>query len=222
MARALRIRTSFAEWSYADMHPEEIWEPGYPAYDWCVEVTGYLEAEAKRTAPGRPGTSHARRMRTSTGRLRAGITAFGHRTGLESYRVVLNSSAPYSEFVHGGTAYSRGAHIYSTMGWANRAFVDSLLGPWFEGNIDDRGMPTGEGRFHVLPIPGSFFMKLPPGAGFSRKYHLRVRGQLANAFLYRAWNRTNDDLARGEMGSFAMPVGFTRPSGAYRIAKSRK
>ena len=30
-------------------------------------------------------------------------------------------------------------------------------------------------------------MVLPPAGGHSRRYHLRVRGQLPNAFLYRAW-----------------------------------
>ena len=67
------------------------------------------------------------------------------------------------------------------------------------------------------------FMVLPPGAGFSRKCHLRVRGQLPNAFLYRAWNRTNEELANGEMGSFnaIRALGYTIPAGAKRASKKR-
>ncbi len=219
MARRSRFGISYITEDYSDIHPEEIWDPGYPAYDWCKKVTAWLEVEAKRTAPGRPGTSHARRVRGSSGVLRAGITAFGHRTGLESYRLVLNSAAPYSAYVHGGTT----RYIYSTLGYANREFIDANLHTWYEGEIDDRGQETGEGKFGILPIIGKNFMVLPPGAGFSRKYHLRVRGQLPNAFLYRAWNRTNEELADGEMGSFdaASILGYITPAGAVRASKKK-
>jgi hypothetical protein len=129
--------------------------------------------------------------------------------------------APYSEYVHGGTGFARGkGYIYSRMGYANRAFIDANIGTWHEGNIDSHGNMTGEGRWGILPIPGGMFMTLPPGAGHSRRFHLRVRGQLANAFLYRGWNRANVDLARGEMGELVQPVGFLTPPGVGK-AKSR-
>jgi|KBSMisStandDraft_5_1062788.scaffolds.fasta_scaffold86119_2 hypothetical protein len=217
MARSIRVRSSFVDFEYDDIHPEEIWDVGYPAYDWCVKVSAWLEKEAKQTAPGIPGTSHARRKARgkSTGHLRAGITAFGHRTGPESFRLVLNSAAYYSEWVHGGTAYARGGFIYSNWGWANKAFVDANIGAWHEGG------GNAEHRFGILPIPGAAFMKLPPSLNYNRQYHLRVRGQLPNAFLYRAWNRTNEELAGGEMGSFVEPLGFTRPPGAYQLVKRK-
>lgn len=218
MARRSRAITSFVSWEYDDIHPEEVWDPDGPAYIWCKKVSAVLEVEAKRTAPGRPGSSHARRVRSSSGVLRAGITAFGHRTGLESYRVVLNSAAPYSEYVHGGTR-GIGGYIYSDMGKGNIDFISANIGSWREGNIDERGQETGEGKFGILPISGKMFLVLPPGAGFTNKFHLRVRGQLPNAFLYRAWNRTNEELAGGEMGSFVIPLGYTAPRGAVRASK---
>jgi hypothetical protein len=218
VARSIRIRESFLTYDYSDIHPEEIWDVGGPAFDWCAfKVTPVLLAEAKRTAPGLPGTSHARFVRAGTGNLRNGITVAGFRTGLQSYRMVLNSAASYSEYVHGGTAFQRGGFIYSNEGFRNRAFIDANIANWKTGNEEGQRFDLGSGKFGILPIPGSMFLKLPPGAGLGRRFHLRVRGQRANAFLYRAWNRTNDDLADGEMGRFANPVGFSVPPGTQKI-----
>ena len=128
MARRLRVFETSIEVEYTDIHPEELWEPGHLIYDWCAEITLTLEKNTKATAPGFPGTSHARWPRRSSGKLRAGIVAIGKRTGAESYDIILTSMVPYTMYVHGGTAYQRGKFIYSRLGYANRAFIDANIG----------------------------------------------------------------------------------------------
>ena len=217
MARSIRASVGYVEVEYTDIDESQLWEPGHLIYDWCLDICHTLERFTKSTAP--PTVSHARWPRKSTGALRAGIHAFGKRTGPESYDIVLMSAAPYTMYVHGGTAYRRGGkYIYSTAGYANRDFIDANIDAWHEGNIDPTSnMPTGEGRFHILPIHGNMFMVLPPGAGHSRRFHLRVRGQLPNAFLYRGWNRT-DEEHNGQLGQMTeSPLGFTAPPGVGKL-----
>jgi hypothetical protein len=175
-------------WSYEmDVHPEQLWEPGHEIYDHCKHMTEQLERSIKINAP--PNRSTARWPRTGTGRLQAGIVGIGKRTGAQSFDITIVSQAPYTMYVHGGTAFQRGGHIYSTMGYANRAFIDANIGTWHEGEISPvTGVATGEGRFGILPIPGGMFMALPPGGGFTRRFHLRVRGQRAHPFLIEGWN----------------------------------
>ena len=216
--RRTRVRESYIEVEYTDIDEEQLWEPGHLIYDWCADITLTLEAEAKQTAPGFPGTSHARWPRRSSGKLRAGIVALGKRTGPESYDIILESQAPYTMWVHGGTAYQRGQYIYSHAGYVNRAFIDANLASWHEGDLIQTGRnagdPSGEGKFSILPIHGNMFMVLPPGGGHSRRFHLRVRGQLPNAFLYRAWDRTNElPQHHGQLGSMVPSLGFVAPPG---------
>lgn len=208
-----RDRVSFVEWTYYDLHPEELWEPGHVSYDWCAKVTKELEIRTKKTAPGgTPGRSHSRayNKHKASGDLARAIHAFGHRSGPESFRTVLNSPAPYSAFVHGGTGGASGSgYIYSTAGYANRAAINRLLK---KGPLSSRSRLQGpSGRFISMKGSG-MLMRLPLGTSLraTRRYHLRVRGQMANAFLVRGWNDTNA-AHRFELGEFPEPIGFAWP-----------
>lgn len=218
MARASRAHISAIVIEYTDIDEEQLWAPGHMIYDWAADITITLEKFTKATAPGFPGTSHAKWPRRSTGNLRKGIVAFGRRTGPESYTIDLISQAPYTMYVHGGTRVGKGGtYIYSTMGLANRGFIDANIGTWKEGDLiqsgPNMGERSGEGIQGILPISGKMFMVLPPGAGFTNKFHLRVKGQLPNAFLFRGWDRTNEEH-RNELGAMTdRPLGFLTPKG---------
>jgi hypothetical protein len=222
MARRVRVSSSTLVVEFTDIDEEQLWAPGHLIYDWCARITLELEKQAKQTAPGIPGTSMARwRGRKGTGRLRASIVALGTRTGPESYTLTLTSQAPYSLYVLRGTAFGGVKFIYSRAGFANRAFIDANIHTWHEGELiqsgPNAGNPSGEGKFGILPISGNMFMVLPPGAGHSRRFHLRVRGQLPNAYLHRAWERTNE-IHHNQLGGLVdFPLGFTRVPGAQRL-----
>jgi hypothetical protein len=161
---------------YTDIHPEELWEPGHIVYDWCRQIGTELKEATKAFVPVGGKNSEARYKRVGTGRLLASVYAFGHRTGPESYNLEFGAGMPYASFVHGGTAFQRGGYIYSNLGWANKATVDAIM---LQGGPPRGVKPAGAMR--------GLFMSLPPGAGHSYRYHMRVRGQKANPFLVKAW-----------------------------------
>lgn len=183
--RSIRLRVGSITLEYDDIHPEQLWEPGHEIYDWCAMIGQELVKAAKATAPGGNAYSTARWPRVGTGRLKAEIGLFSHRTGETSYEIILGSNAPYTMYVHGGTAFQRGAYIYSRVGFLHKAEIDAIGGGSFAPWTPIFARPT---------IGDGWFMKLKPGGGnLTIPYHLRVRGQRANPFLVRAYNRVEED-----------------------------
>lgn len=185
--RSVRLHVGSITVQYDDIHPEQLWEPGHDVYDWCKSIGEQLVSEARATAPGGNAYSTARWPRTGTGRLKAGIGVFSHRTGEESYEIILGSDAPYTKFVHGGTAFQRGAFIYSHAGSAHAAEINAFM----FGQKSIIGVQPSHAPNLMAPHP-SWYMRLPPGGGFTWPYQLRVRGQRANPFLVRAYNRVQE------------------------------
>jgi hypothetical protein len=190
----MKIDVAVGEVVITDMHPETLWEPGHEIYDWAEEIRRDLEVLTKGVAPGGAfgeKYSTARYPRIGTGRLNAGISASMTRTGPQSIDMAVTSSAPYTMYVHGGTAYQRGGYIYSNLGWANKATIDALMAARLSRpKISTNRFETGQRIGSVIPARmRGLFMSLPPGGGQYWRYHMRVRGQRANPFLIRGYNR---------------------------------
>lgn len=179
-----RAKISGYSFEAIEIHDEILWEPGGDVYEWLHEVARELQTVTKRTAPST--VSKSRWGHRGTGRLKAGITANVEMDRLKVANIILNSSAPYTMYVHGGTAYRSGSFIYSNLGWANKITVDALY-------------ERKEAYFRNAGAMRGLFMALPPGPGGTWRYHMRVRGQKANAFLSRGYNRV------AELGHPALP-----------------
>jgi hypothetical protein len=193
---------SIVVFEFDDIHPEELFQPGHAVFDWCFEIKEMLENFSKAEAP--PRTSRSRWGHVGTGFLAANIHADMTRTGPESYDMILNSDAEYSKYVHGGTAGGGTGFIYSSAGWRNRAMVDEMVDARIFFPRGARG-----GLNPALRAKGirSLFMTLPPNTGGRFRFHLRVRGQRANPFLVKGYNRTrllHDGLP--PLGSLLEPI----------------
>lgn len=192
---------------FYDLHPDEMWAPGHVCYDWCVKVSKQLEINTKATAPSK-GVSMSRWNHRGTGALAAGISAHGSRTGPESYGLLLNSSVHYSSWVHGGTAGKGTGYIYSTAGHDLAKQIDRFLASERTPNLRLRNK-----KGHFMSLHGNgLWMTLPLGTSdkATKKYHMRVRGQLPNPYLVRGWNITNAQHG-GSLGRFREHVGFLQP-----------
>lgn len=174
MARAVRAYFTTYTIEVGVISDEKLFLPGGNVYDWSHKLAEQLETVTRQTAP--PTVSKSRWKHVGTGRLKRGITATVNMDVDKVITIDVNSSAPYSMFVHGGTAIGRGSHIYSTLGWANRITVDSLF-------------DAGTTKFRPPAALQGLYMALPPNTGGHFPWHLRVRGQRANPFLSRGYNR---------------------------------
>lgn len=172
MAGLPRVSFTYIEFDVAEIHDEVLFAPGGDIYEWTHDVASELQGAARRGAP--PLRSHSRWGHRGTGRLAAGITGRATTGITKTVDIVLNSSAPYTMYVHGGT---RGP-IYSNLGWLNRITVDSLV-------------EHGDTKFKPPASMTGLFMSLPPsaGAGGSHRFHMVVSGQAPNPFLARAFNQ---------------------------------
>ena len=164
-----------------EIHTGQLFEPGGLVHRWAAGISREVETWAHAFVP--PHTSEARWGTWATGKLEASLYRQLTEGAGNTINIEVGASAPHARFVHEGTAHEMG-YIYTTAGYANMAIVDS----WIEnrqlrGSADDRGfwMP-------VTRIPGR------------TQYHLRVRGQKANPFLIKAYNRA----ARGHQSLHPM------------------
>lgn len=190
MARRVRVSTEYIYLEYMDLHPEQEWLPGHDVYDWIMGIGEELREAARLYCPHDGKNSEARWPRVGTGILLATVYFDSQRTGPESYDLDFGARAPYTMFVHGGTAYQRGRYIYSKMGQANKSTIDAAYAAGHAGKgLRQAQMELGleEAGYGILPFVGGMWMKLKPGAGFTQAYHMRVRGQKANPFLYKAY-----------------------------------
>jgi hypothetical protein len=178
-SRRVRVRTDYILIEYLDLHPEQEWAPGHDVYDWCASICQELMVASRLWCPIAGKNSEARWPRVGTGHLLGSVYAEGHRTGPESYYLEYGAKAHYTQWVHGGTAYQRKGYIYSRMGYANKATIDAAM-------LAGRGTARGS---TASPFARGMYMSLPPGGGHSYRYHLRVRGQRANPFLYKAYRQ---------------------------------
>lgn len=96
--------------------------------------------------------------------------------GLRILNCFVSSNAPYSKYVIGGTAENGAGYIYSRAGWAERDFIDDLIGG---GGLD----LSRKQQFELSELA----MVLSDERGGR---HLRVHGQRANNFLATGYNRT--------------------------------
>lgn len=188
MATHLRVSRVVVE--LEGVHPEKLFAPGHEVWNFCNQVRRDLVIATKASAP--PTVSKARwTARGSTGNLQRAIHGNFARTGPESIDMSCESPAPYTMWVHGGTAFKRGqGYIYSREGFANRATVDALALSGFHAGTPGQHIPGNlKGLFMVLPTFGGqrggrgLFTK-----GQSERLKLRVRGQRANPFLVRGMN----------------------------------
>ena len=214
----------------AEIHDEVLFAPGGDIYEWSHSLARELETVTKRTAP--PGFSRSRWGHVGTGRLRAGVTGRAEVGRGKVVYVILNSSAPYTMYVHAGTT----GPIYSNMGWLYRSTIDDILdGDHFDKR--EAPMKSMRGLYMALPpaVGAKVGSRIVGGSGGNWRYHMRVRGQAANPFLARGYNRVAElgheslgplqldmDLAmdprvEGEVG----PVKLSRPE-YRRQARLRK
>lgn len=105
-----------------------------------------------------------------TGRLRAGLRRTDERLGVRILSTAVESTAPHTGYVIGGTAANGLGLIYSTRGWRNRATVGRIRA----------------GQF-VTDLPRGLWMNLSDARGGR---HLVVHGQRANNFLAKGYNNT--------------------------------
>lgn len=155
---------------------DDLFAPGHDVHDWTEEVARDLKKTIFRTTP--PGTSKSRHGHRGTGRLRASLTTSATRVAPTEIELLVEAKTSYATYVHGGTAGGgrSGSFIYSNLGWANRQTVDAIL---------------AAGQAHLEPPQNmrGLYMRVPPGPGGTQRYLMRVRGQRANPFLIRGYNR---------------------------------
>ena len=110
------------------------------------------------------------RAPTWSGQLKAGIRLDFGRDGLRILNAVVESTAPHTQYVIGGTVGNGVGYIYSHRGFANRATVGRML----------------SGEFVKDPPVGLWLILSDARGG----RHLRVHGQRANNFLAKGYNDT--------------------------------
>lgn len=151
-----------------EIHDAKLFAPSGIVYNWARKITTEVKVAAQSKAP--PSRSKAKWGTKATGELQRGIKGRVDKAGPKVLDMVIESTAPHTKYVHGGTAYQGQRYIYSTLGWANKAFVDEVLA---SGEV-----AVGEefkGLFMRLPPPGPRFL-------------MRVRGQKRNPFLTDGYN----------------------------------
>jgi len=198
MARKFSIDTVII----SDIHPEDLWQTGHLINRWCREINREMEKAMKAEAPPGRSTSpgpFAVRKHVGTGKMRAQIRGKMTKVGGEAISTEIRSHAPYTSYVHGGTAYQGYRFIYSTVGWTPlvRKQIETLSASRFRsGTANLLGMDrTG------------WYMRLPPPG---RIYHLRVHGQKANPFMVRGYNLV---AARHDaLKALPNPRGLQRPT----------
>lgn len=106
-----------------------------------------------------------------SGELKGGIAMSTTRVARRVVSGEIESTAPHTMFVLGGTAYQGRRYIYSRAGWANRAQIGRIARRVRQGGEEDRS-----GWYMRLRGPGP-------------RYALRVHGQRANNFMLTGYNR---------------------------------
>lgn len=138
------------------MFDQVLYKTGHMANRWMHVMVANFEANAKIAAPKR------------TGDLARGINGNARRIGPRELEGIINSTAPYSTFVLGGTT----GPIYSNKGFA-------------AGGQEWRAYDNITGRM----LPG-FWLHLPPWGSHPSRILFSVRGQAPNNFLIKAWRKT--------------------------------
>jgi hypothetical protein len=161
-----------------EVHPEILFSEGGDVRFWMGRLAQEMSAAVKAKAP--PGRSRSIWQRTSTGRLRASVNARLARTGpvQNMVTVEVGRGLDYAVHVLGGTAFQGKRFIYTTRGYAHKAEVD------FHAQRQRRG-----GHVAAETKGKGWYLKLPAnGVGSDRRFHLRVKGQRANNFLFDGYN----------------------------------
>src|SRR5215467_5348298 len=148
-----------------EVHPSTLFNKGHEVYDWCHDINRQMEVATKALAPvgrsreyrGPKAPAHA------GGELRRKICASMRRLGPEQIEMTITSGAPYTKFVHGGTAFQGTRYIYSTAGWRNKRAVDALASRDYFLAARYRTSAT---------VRRGWYMVLPQGGG--PKFRLRV------------------------------------------------
>lgn len=161
-----------------EIHHEILFQKGHDVHDWADTVGRELKMSALEYAP--PRRSRSLHGHKGTGALAASIGSEVTLVDPDMLSIMLYVDADHAKYVLGGTARNGTGYIYSTAGYANRALVTRLL----------RRKNTKKSAWAMHEkgdLPRGLFMRLPPGPGGTKRYHLRVRGQVKNPFMSDAY-----------------------------------
>lgn len=140
---------------------QHLYVGGGLVHRWFSRVGNNMYSNIVGAAPIREGT------------LKAGITPahIQHEATLRVLGFKIESTAPHTQYVLGGTANNGEGYIYSTKGAANPEIVERMLAGERVSEEENEGM----------------WMTIEDGGP---KFHLRVHGQKANNFMLEGYNRT--------------------------------
>lgn len=147
----------------------QLFAPTGDVGQWAGRIATQLRMTAKGYAP--PRRSFARHGTWATGRMQRGIEGRAYWDGRKDYDIILSSSAPYTKYVHQGTASQGKNYIYTSKGYANR----KVIAEWIKNK--QLNFEKGE-KGLVMPVT-----RVP----FKGALYLRVKGQKANPFLTDAY-----------------------------------
>ena len=173
-----------------EVNPETLFDADGDVRQWMRNLTRELKAAVVLKAP--PNRSRAKWPgRRTTRALIASIYGTTGRSGPVQDVSEVGVRAPHAVYVLGGTAYQGMRFIYRS--GVSKSEADRLY------RLERRGV-------HIDPAEmRGKTMRLPPYGRFGT-YHLKVKGQRANNFLFDGYNEMS--LAHEALGQFRNPYAF--------------